>query len=137
MMLAATPPIKSQTALSVGESVKKRDTLEPSELLALIPKTISIIPTAKSAMQIGLFMFQTSLSPDILILGETPAIMKIARILDEPGGTFRLEYDDTLGHKRNTRLDAMTYDQAVREARSYLEIGEGDRDSEGTQWDIE
>jgi hypothetical protein len=63
--------------------------------------------------------------------------MKIARILDEPGGTFRLEYDDTLGHKRNTRLDAMTYEQALREARSYLEIGEGDRDSEGAEWDIE
>lgn len=63
--------------------------------------------------------------------------MKIARILDEPGGVFRLEYDDTLGHKRNTRLDAMTYERAIREARSYLEIGEDDRDSEGTQWDVE
>ena len=63
--------------------------------------------------------------------------MKIARILDESGGTFRLEYDDTLGHKQNTRLDAMTYEQAVREARSYLEIGEGDCDPEGAQWDIE
>jgi hypothetical protein len=63
--------------------------------------------------------------------------MKNARILDEPGGTFRLEYDDTLGHKRNTRLDAMTYEQALREARSYLEIGDDDRDSEGVQWDIE
>jgi hypothetical protein len=62
--------------------------------------------------------------------------MKIARILDEPGGTFRLEYDDTLGDKRNTRLDAMTYEHALRKARSYLEIGEGDRDSEG-EWDIE
>jgi len=63
--------------------------------------------------------------------------MKIARILDEPGGTFRLEYDDTLGHKRNTRLDAMTYEQALREARAYLEIGEGERDSEGVEWNIE
>ena len=63
--------------------------------------------------------------------------MKIGRILDEAGGTFRLEYDDTLGHKRNTRLDAMTYEQALREARSYLEIGEGDCDAEGAQWDIE
>jgi hypothetical protein len=63
--------------------------------------------------------------------------MKIARILDEPGGTFRLEYDDTLGHKQNTRLDAMSYEQALREARSYLEIGHDNRDSDGTQWDIE
>ena len=63
--------------------------------------------------------------------------MKSARILDEPGGMFRLEYDDTLGHKRNTRLDAITYEQALREARSYLEIGEGERDPEGAQWEIE
>ena len=63
--------------------------------------------------------------------------MKIARILDEPGGMFRLEYDDTIGHKHNARLDATTYEQALREARSYLEIGDGDCDSEGAQWDIE
>jgi hypothetical protein len=63
--------------------------------------------------------------------------MKIARILDEPDGTFRLEYDDTLGRKQNTRLDAMTYEQAVREAKSYLEISEDDRDSEGAQWYFE
>ena len=63
--------------------------------------------------------------------------MKIARILDEPGGTFRVEYDNALGNKQNTRLEAMTYDQALREARSYLEIGDDDRDSAGVQWDIE
>ncbi|HLH56454.1 MAG TPA: hypothetical protein VKY92_22900 [Verrucomicrobiae bacterium] len=63
--------------------------------------------------------------------------MKIARILDESGGTFRLEFDDTLGHKQNSRLDARTYEQALREARSYLGIGEGDCDAEGAQWDIE
>jgi len=63
--------------------------------------------------------------------------MKIARILDEPGGTFRVEYDNARGHKQTTRLGAMTYEQALREARSYLEIGDDDHDSEGTQWDIE
>jgi hypothetical protein len=63
--------------------------------------------------------------------------MKIARILDEPGGTFRLEHDDTRGRKQNTRLEARTYEQALREARSYLEIGEEGRDSEGAEWDIE
>ena len=63
--------------------------------------------------------------------------MKIARILDEPGGMFRLEYENTRGHKQNTRLDAMSYEQALREARAYLEIGTGDRDAEGAQWDIE
>jgi hypothetical protein len=63
--------------------------------------------------------------------------MKIARIQDEPGGMFRLEYEDTRGRTQNTRLEAMTYEQALREARSYLEIGEDGRDSEGAQWDIE
>ena len=63
--------------------------------------------------------------------------MKIARILDEPGGTFRVEYDNARGNKPNTRLEAMTYERALREARSYLEIGDDDRDPEGTQWDIE
>ncbi len=63
--------------------------------------------------------------------------MNIARILDEPGGTFRLEYNDTLGRKQNTRLDAMTYEQALREARSYLGIGGDARDAEGAEWDIE
>jgi hypothetical protein len=63
--------------------------------------------------------------------------MKIARLLDEPGGSFRLEYDNGLGHKQSTRLDAVSYEQALREARSYLEIGGDDRDAEGTQWEIE
>ena len=69
--------------------------------------------------------------------GKLNSSMKIARILDEPGGTFRVEYDNARGHKQTTRLEAMTYEQALREARSYLEIGDDDRDSEGTQWDIE
>lgn len=63
--------------------------------------------------------------------------MKIARILDEEGGTFRLEYDNAPGHKQNTRLDALNYEQALREAKGYLEIGEDDHDPEGEQWDIE
>jgi hypothetical protein len=56
MMLAAIPPMSIQTVLSVGDPVKKRDTLEPRELLALIPKPIRRIPTASNAMQTGLFM---------------------------------------------------------------------------------
>jgi hypothetical protein len=63
--------------------------------------------------------------------------MKIARILDAEGGTFRLEYDNGLGHKQNTRLDALSYEQAIREAKGYLEIGEDDRDPGGAQWEIE
>jgi hypothetical protein len=63
--------------------------------------------------------------------------MKIARILDEGGGAFRLEYDNARGHKQNTSLDAATYERALREAKGYLEIGEDDRDPEGTEWNIE
>ncbi len=63
--------------------------------------------------------------------------MKIARILDEEGGTFRLEYDNDLGQKQNTRLDALTYEQALREAKGYLDIGEDDLDPAGAQWEIE
>ena len=63
--------------------------------------------------------------------------MKIARILDEPGGTFRVEYDNALGNKQSTRLDAASYEQALREAKSYLEIDEDNLDPEGSQWDIE
>lgn len=63
--------------------------------------------------------------------------MKIAKILDAEGGTFRLEYDNGRGHKQNTRLEALTYEQALREAKGYLEIGEDDHDSQGAQWQIE
>ena len=63
--------------------------------------------------------------------------MKIARIRDEREGSFRLEYDNARGHKQSTRLDAVTYEQALREAKRYLEIGEDDHDPEGAQWDIE
>ena len=63
--------------------------------------------------------------------------MKIARILDAEGGTFRLEYDNARGNKQSNRLDAVTYEQALREAKGYLEVGEDDRDPEGVQWEIE
>jgi len=33
----ATPPMRNQTVLSVGEPVKKREKLEPTEFEALIP----------------------------------------------------------------------------------------------------
>ncbi len=63
--------------------------------------------------------------------------MKFARILDEPDGTFGLEYDNTVGKKHTMRLDALTYEQALREARSFLEITSEGRDGDGTTWDIE
>ena len=63
--------------------------------------------------------------------------MKIARILDEDEGTFGLEYDNTVGKKHTMRLDAETYDDAIREARSFLGINTDDRDGDGVEWNIE
>jgi hypothetical protein len=63
--------------------------------------------------------------------------MKVARILDENNGGFGLEYDNTLGKKNTMRLDALDYDAAVQEAKSFLGIKADDRDDDGAQWDIE
>ena len=63
--------------------------------------------------------------------------MKIARILDEDDGTFGLEYDNTLGKKNTMRLDAVSYENAVREAKSFLGINADDRDADGAEWNIE
>jgi hypothetical protein len=63
--------------------------------------------------------------------------MKIARILDSDNGGFELEYDNTLGKKNAMRLEAFTYENALREAKSYLGINADDRDAEGSQWDVE
>jgi len=63
--------------------------------------------------------------------------MKIARILEERRGAFRLEYDNARGNKQNTSLEATTYEQALREAMAYLEIGENSCDPEGVEWNID
>jgi len=63
--------------------------------------------------------------------------MKIGRILDESGSSFLLEYDNMVGRKHTMRLEALTYEAALREARSYLGIGDDARDPEGAEWDIE
>ena len=62
--------------------------------------------------------------------------MKIGRILDQDNGAFGLEYDTTRGQKSTMRLDALSYEKAVREAKSYLGIMEDDLDGEGVLWDI-
>ena len=64
-------------------------------------------------------------------------MMKRATVLDDGPNEFSLEYDNTVGKKNQMRLDARTYAGALREARSYLEIGEDDRDAAGDQWAIE
>ena len=63
--------------------------------------------------------------------------MKRAVILDQPQGQFALEYDNTLGRKNRMRLDAETYDEAIREARSFLGINEDDHDEAGDRWSVE
>ncbi len=63
--------------------------------------------------------------------------MKTASILDEPDGTFRLEYDNSLGQKHSMRLEALTYEAALREAKTFLEIRADDCDAQGARWEIE
>ena len=63
--------------------------------------------------------------------------MKLAKILDQEPENFALEYDNTLGQKNTMRLDALTYEKAIREAKSYLGINEDNQDEDGTIWEIE
>jgi hypothetical protein len=70
-------------------------------------------------------------------LGTEVLTVKVARILDEEDGEFTLEYDDTRGQKNTMRLDALTYEGAIREARSFLGIQEDDHDEDGDLWAVE
>ena len=63
--------------------------------------------------------------------------IKFARILDGEDGEFTLEYDNTRGQKNTMRLDALTYEGAIREARSFLGIQPDDRDEDGDLWAVE
>jgi len=63
--------------------------------------------------------------------------MKTARILDEEDDSFGLEYDNNLGQKLIMRLEAATYERAVREAKSFLGIDVQNLDGDGTTWEIE
>jgi hypothetical protein len=63
--------------------------------------------------------------------------MKTARILEDEDDSFGLEYDNNLGQKNTMRLDAGTYEKAVREAKSYLGISPENLDDDGTVWEIE
>jgi nitronate monooxygenase len=62
---------------------------------------------------------------------------KVGKILDEEEGGFLLEYDNTRGEKNTMRLDAATYEGAIREARRFLGIGQDDRDADGSEWSVE
>lgn len=63
--------------------------------------------------------------------------MKIARIFDQDASTFGLEYDNTVGKKNTMRLDARTYERAIREAKLFLGINAENQDADGTLWQVE
>lgn len=63
--------------------------------------------------------------------------MKTGRILEHDFDNFGLEYDDTLGRRNTMRLDASTYEKAIREAKAFLGIDEQNTDAEGALWEIE
>jgi hypothetical protein len=63
--------------------------------------------------------------------------MKIARILEEESDAFCLEYDNTLGKTNKMRLDASTYETALREAKAFLGINVNNQDGDGAVWDLE
>jgi nitronate monooxygenase len=62
---------------------------------------------------------------------------KVASILDEEEGGFILEYANTSGEKNTMRLDATSYERAIREAKVFLGIGVDDRDEDGSEWLVE
>jgi hypothetical protein len=53
---AAMPPMSIQTAWSVGEPVKKRETSELNDFVAFAPITMSTMPPASRAMETALFV---------------------------------------------------------------------------------
>src|SRR5258705_8704528 len=55
-MAATMPPMSIQTALSVGDPVKNRETSELKELVALMPKMIRATPPPSSARARILFI---------------------------------------------------------------------------------
>jgi hypothetical protein len=61
----------------------------------------------------------------------------VATIFDQDHGGFVLEYDNSLGKKNTMRLDATTYEQAIREAKSFLGVRNDDNDADGHPWVIE
>ena len=64
-------------------------------------------------------------------------VPKCATVSEQESGVFTLEYDNTVGKKHSMRLDAVTYEKALREARSYLGIDEDGLDEAGDQWVVE
>jgi hypothetical protein len=63
--------------------------------------------------------------------------MKRAEILEESEGEFAVEYDDTRGGRQRMRLEAVTYERAIREARAFLGIDGAGLDAAGDSWVVE
>jgi len=63
--------------------------------------------------------------------------LKTARIVDLEEGGFGLEYDTNVERRSSTRLEAVTYEKAVDEARLFLDINHENIDSDGTKWEVE
>ena len=63
--------------------------------------------------------------------------LKTARILDMEDEGFGLEYDNDLGSRNTMRLYSITYENAVREARVFLDLNQQSIDPDGTTWEIE
>lgn len=63
--------------------------------------------------------------------------MKSATIQEETSGCFALQYEDTLGRPLEMRLDADTYEAALREARAFLGINKEGVDEAGDSWSLE
>lgn len=58
-------------------------------------------------------------------------------VLDTDEGGFGLEYDNGRGSRSTMRLEAQTYEGALKEARSFLGILRDGRDEEGEAWEVE
>jgi hypothetical protein len=63
--------------------------------------------------------------------------LKSARIVELEDGDFSLEYDNNLGNQNSMRLDAASYESALREAKFFLNINQQSIDPDGTTWEIE
>jgi CRISPR/Cas system-associated protein Cas7 (RAMP superfamily) len=69
--------------------------------------------------------------------GNPTSNVKLARIVDQDDDTFCLEYPTRSGETTMMRLEASTYEGAIREAKTYLEVGEDDRDATGAVWQFD
>jgi hypothetical protein len=63
--------------------------------------------------------------------------MKRATLSDRPDGGFDLEYENGRGVKTVMRLDANTYEKAIKEARAFLGTKEDGTDEDGVAWEID